>query len=292
MRKFMKKCIMLTSAALIIFDAPSMNDNPKLQRSSISRSTERPKIRRADSRARIHILKNKEELPEPMSTEEYIDMLKKFLKENNQLIDSTEFINTLDVLFDAQKGIKLTDFYGDKYRESKPFRKDNISIVDVSCPNIIRYAKERLSRDNKELADDKSLSERLSELKNGVNPSDLDQRHALEFKHLKWIIEHFEPYVKKIQSHEIDPNDKYDSGLTDEDIELLIKLTVGNDYNHERVFDRYGRSTDIEHNGKTYRFIEDGLKVILRNATGFQRILSILIMSIFNRADRKKVSEP
>ena len=76
--------------------------------------------------------------------------------------------------------------------------------------------------------------------------------------------------MNKIQAHEIDPDDEYDSGLTDDEIDLLIKLSVG----PNRVFD-ISAMTKSERNEFTGKILTD----ILRNATGFQRILSLLIVS-------------
>jgi len=88
---------MLVSAmALLVTDIFAMDKSPMADQSSVSNATKKQKLKRVDSRARLPILKDKDQLPAPMSTEEYIDMLKKFLNENNQLIDSKELVEDLD----------------------------------------------------------------------------------------------------------------------------------------------------------------------------------------------------
>jgi len=338
----MKKYIMLVSAmALLVTDIFAMDKSPRTDQGSVSNITKKQKLKRVDSRARLPILKDKDQLPAPMSTEEYIDMLKKFLNENNQLIDPTRLIEELDaqirimtehaknirnfrpnndkqspafpkdlkkkmmtmqtdLVSEASKGLpdgmdfleyekslnhKMNElqkiineyqFEANKYKLSiEEFERfaegtdqslpSNRRILDVSCPNIIRYAKNQLNHENSLIEED---------------PSDLPEDKLLQKEHLKWIINYFEPFVEKIQNHEIDPDDKYDSGLTDEDINLLIKLTVG----PNRVF---GISNMSEAEKK--KFHDEALTIMLQNATGFQRTLSLLIMSVLNSVTQKEI---
>ena len=334
---------MLVSAmALLVTDIFAMDKSPMADQSSVSNATKKQKLKRVDSRARLPILKDKDQLPAPMSTEEYIDMLKKFLNENNQFIDPKELIRVLSVRFqksDVVAQLELPKFHPNNDKQPPAFSKDlekkmmtmqtdliaeaskglpdgmdfleyekslnhkmnelqqiineyqfevnkyklsmeefehfaegtdqslpsNRKILDVSCPSIIKYAKNQFLQKSFSFAED---------------PSDLPEDQLLQKEHLKWIINYFEPFVEKIQNHEIDPDDKYDSGLTDEDINLLIKLTVG----ANRVF---GISSMSEAEKK--KFHDEALTVMLQNATGFQRALSLLIMSIINSITQEQI---
>jgi len=280
----MKKYIMLVSAmALLVPDVFAMNKSSKADQSSVSNITRKQKLKRVDSRARLPILKDKDQLPAPMSTEEYIDMLKKFLNENNQLIDPKELIERLDLMKKWSKGEanwmsdlqRQFSFNPKDYPEYKSFINEHealfyqreeqtnphlpkdAKIIDISCPNIMIWAFVII-------AENKILEE---------NPTDISSDQHLNWKHFAWIVKYFAKHVNKIQSHEIDPDDKYDSGLTDEEIDLLIKLSVGSN----RVFD-ISEMSESEQD----EFTNSVLKDTLRNATGFQRILSLLITSIRN----------
>ena len=270
--------------------------------------TQVAKLKRIDSRAKLPILKDKDQLPAKMSTEEYIYMLTTFLSDNNQLIDASELISMIKTMVsnanaslsilsqtlhagnalkfpyigeltkdwnNLKSNIIPEGFTEEEYAESIRQRLDqykyiqhfaegtdqllpaNRRVVDISCPGVIQYAKNLLENDDKKAEDPRNLSD--------------DQLLGIE--HLKWIIDYFEPFVAKIQTHEVDSDDKYDSGLTDENIDLLIKLTVGKN----RVFE-ISKMTEEE----TARFTNDALRVMLCNASGFQRAISLLIMSIIN----------
>lgn len=308
----MKKHVaILIPAILLITNVFAMNEKPKADHRTESNIS----LNRVDSRARLPILKDKDQLPALMSTEAYIEMLKKFLNENNQLINPKELTEFLDqeiktVNITAQLEfntfrpniekqppavpVDLLDFQTngiplnvdhDEYIKNLQHKINeyqllvneflhfaegtdtslpaNRQICDISCPNIIKYAKNRLNS---------SLS--------AVDPSSLPEDQLLQMQHLKWIIDYFSPFVEKIQHHEINPNDKYDSGLTDKDIDLLIKLTVG----PNRVFG-ISKMSELE----KQKFLNDALKVVLLNATGFQRVLSLLIMSIINSVTQEQI---
>lgn len=277
-----KSVVMLASVAvLLVTDVFAMNRSKSV---SISNIAKKQKLKRVDSRARLSILKDKDLLPAPMSTEEYIDMLKKFLTDNNQLIDPTELIKELDAIKErAKEEAKwLSDLQQDfsfnpkDYLEYKSFINEHealfyqteentnphlpkdTKIIDISCPNIMILAFKLIARD------------KISE----EDPTNISSDQHLKWSHLAWIVKYFADHVNKIQSHEIDPDDKYDSGLTDDEIDLLIKLTVG----PNRLFNIFEMSKTEQN-----EFTTDMLKPILRNATGFQRILSLLITSIARR---------
>ena len=160
----MKKYIMLVSAAaLLVPDVFAMYKSSKTNQNSVSNITKKQKLERVDSRARLPILKDKDQLPAPMSTEEYIDMLKKFLNENDQLIDPKELIEDLDYmkswlkirdkwLSDLQQDFSFDtkDYPGyesfinghkalfyQTEEQTNPHLPKNTKIIDLSCPNVI-----------------------------------------------------------------------------------------------------------------------------------------------------------
>ena len=134
---------------------------------------------------------------------------------------------------------------------------EDIQIIDFSCPNVIKYAERKIA--------EPSIVP--------VNPVTLSDGESLQLSHLKWIIEYFRLHIDKILMHQVNPADKYDSGISDDDIDLIIKLTVGKN----RLFgiDDMSKNEKID-------FRDNILRIVLQNATGFQRVLSLLIISIIN----------
>lgn len=210
----------------------------------------------------MYSLKN-EDKASIMSFDTHLNMITKFSKDNSDFLDYDQWIEALqkhiniieERLIGAVKRFPATKVSGSGSLEG-------VTTVYISCPNMVASAIAKLTEEGITTSED---------------PRQLSEETPLTKKNLLWILSYFDKHLKMIQKHEVYSSDKYDSGLSNKDINLLIKLTVGK----QRVF-RTDTLSEIE----IKKFINLGLRVILKNATGFQRIISILIASVFNWEDK------
>ncbi len=194
-----------------------------------------------------------------MSRNEYMSMMEKFLTDNSRFIDFSNWISQLKLR------IKLVDESLARVMERFPkVKRLGDNKIDISCPRIVESAMDRLATVE-------------------AKKPDIVTDTALTMGNLKWILENFDKHLKDIQAHGDMPvihyggdTTPYDSGLSDIDIDLLINLTIG----ENRLFVLSGLTED-----ERQEFIDLQMKPMLRNATGFQHVISLIVVSVLNQAD-------
>lgn len=202
----------------------------------------------------------KDEKRKSMSIQDHFNLIEKFSSANGKIL-STRMKKEYNNLV---KNLRILGriFGYKKYpnSEEQGNKQPEILSVDISYPNLLRVVKEHLKKKYPNWAEIE-----------GKEP--WNHRPYTE-EHLKWILDRFECVANRVS-------------LTPERIDLLIKLTVGirrsawDQSNQLFVVDLFRKDVSED---DLNNFVEN-LKNILRNKTGAQRVMSLLVLSMCNKIE-------
>ncbi|GHT96914.1 hypothetical protein FACS1894122_15690 [Alphaproteobacteria bacterium] len=226
-------------------------------------------LQRSNSVANLYTRNYKSAIESP---EKYIELTEKFFEANKGILNENYVIGrmqnelcSITSLFYSWGRVFGVKEYANIHNDSSSSSSSSsnslseVLAIDISWPNL-----KRVIRD---LPQYQAVGDPIEPTVEAINKGE-----PLTLPNLKWILE--KSPLARIGSEESLEDGNNESGLTPENIDLLMKLCVGSP--ESRVFTIPSTTT---YDGKK---IDGTLRKMAGNMTGVQRIMSVLAVSIVN----------